>query len=255
MSISNIEWTEITWNPTTGCTKISDGCVFCYAQPLSLRLKAMGLEKYRNGFKLTIHPQELNKPYFWKKPKTVFVNSMSDLFHHEVPDEFIKSVFNVMNETPQHNYQLLTKRSERVLNIAGQLNWTNNIWLGVSVENERVTSRINDLIKIPASIKFLSCEPLIGPITTLDKYIDKLDWVIVGGESGAGARPIEKNWVDVIKEICQKHHVPFFFKQWGTKKFNINIYDPTIDTSHPDHAKGGCQLDGKIYREMPVLQI
>ncbi len=254
MSNSNIEWTELTWNPTTGCTKISDGCVFCYGEPLSYRLKAMGLEKYRNGFKLTLHPQELSKPYTWKKPKIVFVNSMSDLFHHEVPVEFIKSVFKVMNETPQHNYQLLTKRSERVLQISDQLNWTNNIWLGVSVENERVTSRINDLVNTPALTKFLSCEPLIGPIISLEKYIDKLDWIIVGGESGSGARPIEKSWINVIKTCCKEHNVPFFFKQWGKKKFNNNIHDPTVETSHPDYAKGGCQLDGEVYREMPVMQ-
>jgi protein gp37 len=253
--MSNIEWTQLTWNPTTGCTKISDGCVFCYAHPLSLRLKAMGLEKYRNGFQLTLHPQELNKPFTWKKPKIVFVNSMSDLFHHEVPIDFVKKVFRVMNETPQHNYQLLTKRSERVLQIANQLNWTQNIWLGVSVENEKVTSRIKNLIDCPAKTKFLSCEPLIGQIKTLDKYIDKLDWIIVGGESGAGARPIQKIWIDDIKNLCNKRNVPFFFKQWGKKKFNVTIDDPTIDTTHPNHAKGGCQLDGKIYREMPILQI
>jgi len=151
MSQSNIEWTEITWNPTTGCTKISEGCVFCYAYPLSLRLKAMGLEKYRNGFKLTLHPHELIKPYTWQKPKIVFVNSMSDLFHHEVPIEFIQQVFKVMNETPQHHYQLLTKRSERVLKIANQLSWSPNIWVGVSVENENVTPRINDLSSFPAN--------------------------------------------------------------------------------------------------------
>ena len=253
--MSNIEWTELTWNPTTGCTKISDGCVFCYAYPLSLRLKAMGLDKYKNGFKLTLHPQELNKPFTWKKPKIVFVNSMSDLFHHEVPLEFIKSVFEVMNQTPQHNYQLLTKRSERVLQIADKLNWTKNIWLGVSVENERVTPRIKDLIETPASTKFLSCEPLIGPISSLEKYIDKLDWIIVGGESGSGARRIDKSWVDIIKSTCDKHNIPFFFKQWGKKKFNINKDDPTMETSHPNYAKGGCELNGNVYRKMPVLQI
>ncbi len=253
--MSNIEWTELTWNPTTGCTKISDGCVFCYAYPLSLRLKAMGLEKYKNGFKLTLHPQELNKPFTWKKPKVVFVNSMSDLFHHEVPLDYIERVFEVMNQTPQHNYQLLTKRSERVLQIAEKLNWTKNIWLGVSVENERVTPRIKDLIETPASTKFLSCEPLIGPINSLEKYVDKLDWIIVGGESGSGARRIEKSWVDIIKKVCLYHQVPFFFKQWGKKKFNINTDDPTMNTSHPDYAKGGCQLDGNVFREMPVLQL
>ena len=253
--MSNIEWTELTWNPTTGCTKISDGCVFCYAEPLSHRLKAMGLNKYRNGFKLTLHSQELKRPYTWKKPKIVFVNSMSDLFHHEVPVEFIKEVFKVMNETPQHNYQLLTKRSERMLEISGQLNWSDNIWLGVSVENERATKRIKDLVNTPARMRFLSCEPLIGPINSLENYIHKLDWIIVGGESGSGARPVEKSWIDTIKSCCTTHNVPFFFKQWGKKKFNDDLKDPTMDTSHPDYAKGGCQLDGEVYREMPVMQV
>ena len=160
-----------------------------------------------------------------------------------------------MNQTPKHNYQLLTKRSERVLQIAEKLNWTKNIWLGVSVENEMATPRINDLVKTPASTKFLSCEPLIGPIYTVEKHIDKLDWIIVGGESGSGARRIEKSWVDIIKKVCLDHQVPFFFKQWGKKKFNINMDDPTMNTSHPNYAKGGCQLDGNVFREMPLLQI
>ncbi|HEY9115591.1 MAG TPA: phage Gp37/Gp68 family protein [Bacteroidales bacterium] len=253
MSQSNIEWTEITWNPTTGCTKISDGCVFCYAHPLSLRLKAMGLEKYRNGFKLTLHPKELMRPYSWRGSKVVFVNSMSDLFHHEVPDEFIQQVFEVMNETPQHKYQLLTKRPERIKSLENKLVWTDNIWLGTSVENERVTQRIQDLINSPAKTKFLSCEPLIGAIYSLSDYIHAIDWVIVGGESGSGARKIEKEWVDIIFNVCKKNDVPFFFKQWGKKKFNINEEDPTMHTEHKFYAKGGCQLDGKVYREMPVV--
>ncbi|NOX85550.1 MAG: phage Gp37/Gp68 family protein [Chlorobi bacterium] len=254
MARSNIEWTEVTWNPTTGCTKISDGCVFCYAQPLSLRLKAMGLEKYRNGFKLTVHPDELKRPYTWKGSKIVFVNSMSDLFHHEVPDNFIKQVFRIMNDTPQHNYQLLTKRAERLTKIADQLIWSENIWMGVSVENEKVIKRIEHLTNTPAAIKFISFEPLIGPVLSLEDYINELDWVIVGGESGTGARPIEKHWIDSIKKVCHDYNTPFFFKQWGRKKFNINNDDPTMNTSHPFHAKGGCQLDGKIYREMPVIE-
>ncbi len=253
MAKSNIEWTEMTWNPTTGCTKISDGCLLCYAEPLSLRLKAMGLPKYQNGFKLTLHPEELKRPYKWGKPRIVFVNSMSDLFHHEVPDAFIEDVFKVMNETPQHNYQILTKRSERLLRIAGKLKWTENIWMGVTVENEKVTPRIKDLLNIPAKTKFLSCEPLIGSIESLNKYLFSIDWVIVGGESGSGARKIEKSWVDNILRVCREYNTPFFFKQWGRKSSNVDNNDPTIASKNFYHAKGGCQLDGKVYREMPVI--
>lgn len=253
MAKSNIEWTEMTWNPTTGCTKISDGCRFCYAEPLSLRLKAMGLPKYQNGFKLTLHPEELNRPYTWKKNRMVFVNSMSDLFHPEVPDEFIQAVFKVMNDTPQHKYQLLTKRSERLLQIADMLTWSENIWMGVTVENEKVTTRINDLIKTPAKTKFLSCEPLIGEIVSLEEFISYVDWVIVGGESGTGARKMEKSWADDILKICRKYSTPFFFKQWGRRSSNVDRNDPTIESKNLYHAKGGCQLDGKVYREMPVV--
>lgn len=253
MAKSNIEWTEMTWNPTTGCSKISDGCLLCYAEPLSLRLKSMGLPKYQNGFRLTLHPEELKRPYTWKKSRMVFVNSMSDLFHPEVPDEFIKAVFKVMNETPQHNYQILTKRSERLLQIAGELTWAENIWMGVTVENEKVTPRIADLLKTPAKTKFLSCEPLIGPVISFDKYISYIDWVIVGGESGAGARKMEKSWVDNILKICSENGTPFFFKQWGRKNSNVDNNDPTIESKNLYHAKGGCQLDGKVYREMPVI--
>jgi len=253
MAKSNIEWTEMTWNPTTGCTKISDGCLYCYAEALSLRLKAMGLPKYQNGFKLTLHPEELNRPYSWKKSRIVFVNSMSDLFHQEVSQEFIKAVFKVMNETPQHNYQILTKRSERLLQIAGELSWTENIWMGVTVENEKVISRIGDLLRIPAKTKFLSCEPLIGAIYSLNKYLPFIDWVIVGGESGACVRKIEKSWVDIILRACKKYNTPFFFKQWGRRSSNADKSDPTIESQNLYHAKGGCQLDGQVYREMPVL--
>jgi len=249
MAQSNIEWTELTWNPVTGCSKISPGCKFCYAETMTKRLTAMGVEKYKDGFKVRIHPDTLNIPFTWKKSKVVFVNSMSDLFHPDVPIEFIKAVFAVMNNTPQHIYQVLTKRSERLVEIANELTWSPNIWMGVSVENEDYTFRIDDLSLTPAKVKFLSIEPLIGAVRTL--HLENIDWVIVGGESGHKARPLEKEWVDYIKDKCQQERVAFFFKQWGKPKFNANQNDPTIDATHPKHAKGGCQLDGEIYREMP----
>lgn len=250
MAQSNIEWTELTWNPVTGCSKISPGCKFCYAEVMTRRLAAMGVDKYKDGFRIVrTHPDTLNIPFTWKKSKIVFVNSMSDLFHPEVPIEFIEAVFAVMNNTPQHIYQVLTKRSERLIEIAGQLNWTPNIWMGVSVESEEFTYRITDLALTPAKIKFLSIEPLIGPVYSLP--LTNIDWVIVGGESGHKARPLSKEWIDFIKEKCKLEKVAFFFKQWGKPKFNVNQDDPTIDPKHPKHAKGGCQLDGKIFRQMP----
>lgn len=249
MNSSNIEWTEVTWNPTTGCNKISTGCLFCYAETMSKRLNAMGIDKYKNGFKLSIHPEALMAPYEWKKPKTVFVNSMSDLFHSSVTIDFIKSVFEVMNKTPHHTYQILTKRSERLQSLAHLLNWTDNIWMGVSVENEHVSNRILHLIQTPAKVKFLSCEPLIGPLYSL--HLDNIDWVIVGGESGPRARMIKKEWVEVIKDQCEIHNVPFFFKQWGKKQFNANPNDPTMNKENNIYAKGGCELDGVVIQEMP----
>jgi protein gp37 len=250
MAQSNIEWTEVTWNPVTGCTKITAGCKFCYAERMAKRLKAMGVEQYANGFKLTLAPQVLNHPYKWKSPKVVFVNSMSDLFHDLVPLEYIQQVFEVMNNTPRHTYQILTKRSERLKKIAKHLKWTDNIWMGVSVEEEKVSFRIKDLIKTPAKVKFLSVEPLINPVYSL--YLKNIDWVIVGGESGPKARPIEKEWISYVYKECKKSKVPFFFKQWGKPEFNINPYDPTKNKEHPMYAKGGCELDGKVYRQMPA---
>lgn len=249
MAQSNIEWTELTWNPVTGCTKISPGCKYCYAETMTKRLTAMGVEKYKNGFKVRTHPETLNLPFTWKKPRIVFVNSMSDLFHPEVPLEFIQAVFAVMNKTPQHIYQVLTKRPDRVLHIAGLLNWSENIWLGTSVENEDFTYRIGDLANSPAQTKFLSIEPLIGRIENVE--FPNIDWVIVGGESGKDARPLKAEWVKTIKDSCEQKLIPFFFKQWGKAKFNSNQNDPTIDPAHPKHAKGGCELDGKIHRSMP----
>lgn len=216
MAKSDIEWTEMTWNPTTGCNKISAGCKFCYAEVMSKRLKAMGLEKYQNGFKLAVHEEELTKPYAWKKPQMVFVNSMSDLFHKNIPLEFIQKVFKVMNDCPQHTFQVLTKRADRLLKISPELTWTPNIWMGVSVENEKVTNRIDLLRETEATIKFLSLEPLIGALPNLN--LKNIDWVIVGGESGKGnIRPMEEDWVIDIKNQCKKARVHFFFKQWGGK--------------------------------------
>ena len=252
MATSSIEWTELTWNPVTGCSKISPGCKFCYAETMTRRLKAMGVEKYKEGFKnVRTHADTLNTPFTWRKPKVIFVNSMSDLFHPEVPTEFIKVVFAVMNQTPQHIYQVLTKRSERLKELSQELNWTNNIWMGVSVEDEEYTYRIDDLSETQAVIKFLSIEPLISEVRTLN--LEQINWVIVGGESGHKARPIEKEWIDYIKDRCMESNIPFFFKQWGKPKFNVNPLDPTILADHSRHAKGGCELDGKIYRGMPVV--
>jgi len=236
MAQSTIEWTEMTWNPTTGCSKISDGCKFCYAEVMSKRLKAMGVPKYQNGFRLTLHPVTLNIPYTWKKPKIVFVNSMSDLFHEDVPLDYIKKVFKVMNENPQHIFQVLTKRAENVYNYNYDVDWTSNIWMGVSVENEKVIGRIDFLKKTTAAIKFLSCEPLLGPLSNMN--LIGIDWVIVGGESGRKPRPIEKEWVVDIKDQCKEQNIPFFFKQWGgTNK-----------------KKNGRLLDGIFYNEMPPVK-
>lgn len=250
MAQSNIEWTEMTWNPTTGCSKVSAGCKFCYAEVMSKRLHAMGLPKYKNGFSLTLHPETLEIPYTWNKPKKVFVNSMSDLFHKNVPLSYIKKVFRVMNENQQHTFQVLTKRPELVLKYDSELNWTPNIWIGTSVENEKVMYRIDSLRQTTARIKFLSLEPLIGPLPNLN--LINIHWVIVGGESGHHARPIKKEWVLDIKKQCEAAEVFFFFKQWGKPSFNSDPEDPTIDKNHPQHAKGGCKLDGRVIRKMPV---
>lgn len=237
MAITKIEWTEATWNPCTGCTKISAGCANCYAERMTRRLTAMGVPKYRNGFKLACHPAELNIPYTWKNSKMVFVNSMSDLFHDEIPFDFIKRVFEVMNDCPQHIFQILTKRSENLLKYAFALNWTPNIWMGVTVENEHNKHRINDLIKTPAHLKFLSLEPLLSPLDNLN--LMDIDWVIVGGESGPGSRPIKEEWVIDIKTQCENQDIPFFFKQWG----GIN-----------KKAKGNLLL-GKKYMQMPNFNL
>lgn len=233
MAQSSIEWTELTWNPTTGCNKISAGCKFCYAEVMARRLKAMGLDKYKNGFKLAIHENALTIPYSWSGSKIVFVNSMSDLFHKDIPLEFIKKVFKVMNENPQHTFQVLTKRSDVLLKYNKELNWTPNIWMGISIEEDKFMNRIDDLRKTSAYIKFLSCEPLLGPLPNLN--LKNIDWVIVGGESGRKPRPMQPEWVMDIKKQCTKSKVAFFFKQWG----GIN------------KKKTGRLLKGKTYDQMP----
>ena len=234
MAQSNIEWTDMTWNPTTGCTKVSTGCQNCYAEIMARRLKAMGLPKYRNGFELTLHADELETPFRWRKPRTVFVNSMSDLFHRDVPVIFIEKVFNTMAKCPQHRFQILTKRPNRVRSLDTHLSWSPNIGLGVSVENRRHIHRIHLLRETSAKVKFLSLEPLLGPLKDLP--LDGIDWVITGGESGPRARPIKTEWVIDIRDQCQNKNIPFFFKQWGGK----------------NKKKAGRQLDGHIYDEMPL---
>lgn len=252
MSKTKIEWSEETLNVSTGCTSVSTGCKYCYARTFSKRLQAMGLEKYKDGFNLRLHPGELNRPYSWKKPKLVFLNSMSDIFHMDIPTSYIKEVFKMMNETRQHTYQVLTKRPERALELTSQLNWTPNIWMGTSIENEVVMHRLKTLKQIPAKIRFLSLEPLIGPLPNLS--LTGIHWVIAGGECGVYARPIHKLWVKEIQVRCKHQNVAFFFKQWGVTRHNPNPGDPTIESNHPQHAKGGCQLEGKVYREVPRIK-
>ncbi|MBN1127157.1 MAG: phage Gp37/Gp68 family protein [Sedimentisphaerales bacterium] len=210
---STIEWTESTWNPVSGCTKISTGCLNCYAERMARRLQAMGQKRYQNGFKVTLHPDALDEPYRWKKPRVVFVNSMSDLFHEAIPVEFLQNVFAVMNASQRHTFQILTKRSQRLRELAHLLEWSDNIWMGVTVESEEYRSRIDDLREVNCAVRFLSLEPLLGPMQGLD--LAGMDWVIVGGESGPGARPMKEEWVVDIQQMCEEQDVPFFFKQWG----------------------------------------
>jgi len=232
---SGIEWTESTWNPITGCTKISPGCKNCYAERMALRLQAMGQPNYAAGFELAMHEHALPLPLSWKTPQTIFVNSMSDLFHKQVPLEFILKVFDVMNQADWHRYQILTKRSGRLRQLDGQLPWSDHIWMGVSVENARCAYRVDDLRNTRAFVKFLSLEPLIGPVRDMD--LAGIDWVIAGGESGPSARPMDPSWVTDIRDQCRKARVPFFFKQWG----GIN------------KKKAGRMLEGRTWDQMPVL--
>jgi len=233
VSTSSIEWTESTWNPITGCTKVSPGCKYCYAERMARRLKAMGQEKYKNGFELTLHESVLEDPIRWKKPRTIFVNSMSDLFHEEVPLDFITKVFRIMKEAHWHTFQVLTKRAERLSELNSHIKWPSNVWMGVSVENSDYVNRINYLRNTDAFVKFLSLEPLLGNLSNID--LSNINWVIVGGESGPGARPMKKDWVLNIKDQCNSSDTPFFFKQWGgvNKKENGRI------------------LDGRTWDEMP----
>jgi|SRR5437868_629951 len=233
MAQSSIEWTQMTWNPTTGCSKVSAGCKFCYAEVMTRRLKGMGQAKYKDGFNLRIHPDTLDIPYTWKSPKIVFVNSMSDLFHKDVPLDYIKRVFKVMNENPQHVFQVLTKRADRLFEVHKELIWTHNIWMGVSVEDKRVVERIDFLRRTRAKVKFLSLEPLIGPLLKMN--LKQIDWVIVGGESGHKPRPMNPEWVLDIQEQCTKSKVAFFFKQWGGTNKKAT----------------GRMLNGRTYDEMP----
>ena len=213
MKPSRIEWTESSWNPVTGCTKISAGCAHCYAERMAKRLHAMGQPNYRNGFEVACHPDALGLPLKWKKSQMIFVNSMSDLFHRAVPARFIEEIFFTMNQARWHTFQILTKRADRLLQLAPRLKWTPNVWMGVTVENDKHVDRINRLREVPAAVRFLSLEPLLGPLPELD--LTRIDWVIVGGESGPGARPMDPAWVLDLRDQCLNAGVPFFFKQWG----------------------------------------
>jgi protein gp37 len=230
---SSIEWTEATWNPLTGCTKVSPGCQNCYAERLSFRLKAMGQPNYSQGFELALHENSLDTPLHWKKPMKIFVNSMSDLFHEEVPLDFIIRVFDVMQKAHWHRFQVLTKRSERLLDLDSELKWEPNIWMGVSVENNDYSYRIDHLRQTGALIKFISIEPMLGPLSHLN--LEGIDWVIVGGESGANARAMSPSWVTSVRDQCQNANVPFFFKQWGGK----------------NKKKAGRTLEGRFWNETP----
>lgn len=234
---STIEWTEMTWNPVTGCTKVSEGCRHCYAERMALRLRAMGNPRYVNGFDVTLHDDLVDLPRKLRQPRLIFVNSMSDLFHDDVPEEFIGRVFETMSACPQHTFQVLTKRSRRLRDLSDKLSWPKNVWVGVSVEDERVLGRIDDLRRVPAFVRFLSCEPLLGPLDELE--LPGIAWVIVGGESGPGARPMRQEWVESILQKCRRAKVPFFFKQWGGVR----------------KGRTGRELNGRTYDELPATHV
>ncbi len=231
---STIEWTEFTWNPVTGCSKVSEGCRHCYAERMAGRLRAMGNARYANGFRVTLHDDLVDLPRTLRRPRVIFVNSMSDLFHEAVPPDFIARVFDTMAACPQHTFQVLTKRSARLRELAPALSWPPNVWMGVSIEDSRVLHRVGDLRTVPAGVRFLSCEPLIGPLD--DIRLDGISWVIVGGESGPGARAMHRVWVESIRRQCRAADVAFFFKQWGGVRKH----------------KTGRTLNGRTYDEMPV---
>ena len=227
-------WTS--WNPVTGCDRISAGCAHCYAERMAHRLQRIGQKKYKNGFKVTTHDDVLGLPLKWKKPRLIFVNSMSDLFHKDVPLEFIQKIFAVMGQANWHFFQFLTKRSERMVTLAPELDWPDNVWAGVTVELANYYGRLDDLRRVPTALRYVSVEPMLGPMP--DFPLEGIDWIILGGESGPGARPMKKSWVIEIRNRCAQHNVPFFFKQWGG--FN--------------RGETGCMLDGKYYHEMPRLK-
>ena len=230
---SGIEWTEATWNPVTGCTKVSPGCRHCYAERMAGRLRAMGQRHYARGFRLTLQPHMLERPLGWKKPQTIFVNSMSDLFHPEVPLSFIREVFGVMEQARWHRFQVLTKRAERLAELAPDLEWPAHVWMGVSIETDRYRDRLDRLREVPASVRFLSLEPLLGPLPNLD--LRGSHWVIVGGESGPGSRPMDPAWALDIRDQCLRAGVPFFFKQWGGTR----------------RKAAGRMLQGREWNQMP----
>jgi len=237
--MSTIEWTEATWNPVTGCTKVSPGCAHCYAETFAERFRGVPGHPYEVGFDLTLRPERLSQPLDWKNPKLVFVNSMSDIFHEDVPFTFIRQVFDVMRQAHQHTFQVLTKRSHRLADLAGQLPWPQNVWMGVSVENQRWTTRIDDLRSVPAAVRFLSCEPLLGPLAL---ELTGIDWVIAGGESGHRARPMRADWARQIRDQCREHGVAFFFKQWGAHdERGIRV----------GKKSAGRLLDGETWNEWP----
>ncbi|MFY9268400.1 MAG: phage Gp37/Gp68 family protein [Candidatus Manganitrophaceae bacterium] len=234
---SSIEWTEATWNPVTGCSKVSPGCKNCYAERLANRLEAMGQYRYRNNFEVTLQHDLITLPLRWQQPKVIFVNSMSDLFHVDVPNAFITSIFDTMAKAHWHTFQILTKRSERLAELAPSLPWPRNVWMGVSVESPEYVHRIKDLKKVPAAVRFLSVEPLLAPIPTLP--VAGIDWIIVGGESGPNCRPMRSEWVQQIRDRCVKHKVSFFFKQWGGVQ----------------KKSAGRILDGRTWDELPLSKI
>jgi protein gp37 len=233
---SPIEWTEATWNPVTGCDKVSPGCAHCYAERMAKRLKAMGQRNYRNGFEVTLQPSMLELPLQWKRSRRIFVNSMSDLFHPQVPDEYIQAVFRVMVQADWHEYQVLTKRADRLREMDGRLDWPEHVWMGVSVENNRFVHRIDSLRRTGAKVRFLSLEPLLGPLSRLD--LRGIHWVIVGGESGPGARPMREEWVRDLRDQCAGSGVAFFFKQWG------GVFK----------SRTGRELEGRTWDEMPIVR-
>ena len=278
---SSIEWTQSTWNPTTGCDRTSPGCDHCYALTMARRLKAMGNPKYQNdgdpatsgsGFGITEHRDQLALPHSWKAPRTIFVNSMSDLFHPKVTDAFIADVFQVMFDTPRHTYQVLTKRAQRLAEIAPSLPWPDNVWVGVSVESDRYAFRANHLRKVPAAVRFISAEPLLGPLPSLD--LAGIDWLIAGGESGAGARPMHPDWIRDIRDRCIDANVAFFFKQWGAWAPNqdrgavpVSLTGEFVDAAPKPAVPGvpvsmrrlgkgsaGRRIDRRVWSQMPIAR-